>query len=103
MATKSKLLNQFPKHKELIHEQWNWYSGEDEFGRSVWNDEFDTPKTQANIYDAVLFDIEFHEEHEDKKELKNMAFCIHAMEYVSKEELAFYERLSKDDLGIYGN
>jgi len=104
LSKKQELISIYPQYKDYIEEQWNWYEGKDEFGREVWNDEFDIPKTQSNIFEAVNYDIlNMYASELSSTNKDDIVFDDISGEFISKKDLAFFQALSFESYGIYGD
>lgn len=104
MNLQKKLIKQYPKHKELILENWNWYqNGKDETGRDVWREDFpDTPKIEQNIYEAVKTDVKF----EIENEVVEVEYVIDGAcggLGIPMSEYLEVQKLSDEPYGVYGN
>jgi hypothetical protein len=104
ISKKEELIKFYPQYEAYIREQWDWYEGKDEFGREVWSDEFDIPKTQTNIFEAVRNDVEImFEEELLQLNMGDMIFDNISGEFMSKKDLTFYAMLSNEQNSIYGS
>lgn len=98
--TKQNLIKMYPEQKSYILEQYDYYQGLDEFGKKVWQQEFDIPMTKENLFNAVLMDVENVISLSPAKE--SFIYSEIAGENISIKDHLLYLSLSNQPSGIYG-